>query len=235
MGAGGPRFRGASSSGGGGFQDIFSGMFGAKSGTTSSINLEDILGSFGSGYSKGGSSFNPFGGTFSKNPYNDFNAKSPKMKSANVSISFDQAVNGVTVKVQSTNIKLPAGINDGQSVKAKLKDGSTVNIKVSVKKDLRFALDGNNILLTLPITYLEAILGANVDVKGFDGSKTTIKIPAGTQSEQKFRIKGKGVPAKKGDMIVMVKVKIPTKLKRNEKKLLNELNKLSNGENPREL
>jgi molecular chaperone DnaJ len=85
---------------------------------------------------------------------------------------------------------------------------------------------------TVPITYLEAILGCVLEVKLFDGSYKKIKIPAGTQYGAQFRVKGAGIPLFKSDMIVKVEVLIPVKISRKEKSLLEELQKLTK-DNPR--
>ena len=205
FGWGGARFNAGQT--GGGFSDMFSGMFGTNSKSqfsNQSINLDDILGAFGGGFSNSFSSNGQSGQNYS-------NRAEQSVKNASVKISFDQAVNGVTVKVLGKKVKIPAGINDGQTIRAKI-DGTTVNIKVTVKSDKNYSLEVNNIVLNLPITIAEAALGATIEIPLYPNGTTKIKVPSGIQNGQLLRVKSKGVPEKNGDLILKIKIQVPKKL-----------------------
>jgi molecular chaperone DnaJ len=93
-----------------------------------------------------------------------------------------------------------------------------------------FARKDNNIFCQLPISFVQATLGATVEVMTLNGTET-LKIPKGTQSGSIFRLKGKGIPHLKGfgrgDQVIETVVKIPTDLNRKQEALLKEFAKLS--------
>ncbi|PID52537.1 MAG: molecular chaperone DnaJ [Candidatus Moraniibacteriota bacterium] len=135
------------------------------------------------------------------------------------------------------SVDIPAGINDGQSIamtgKGEVgKDGAPAGdliITVHVVPDSRFARDGYNITTKKIISFSQAALGDKVDIETVDGN-VKMKIPAGTQSGEIYRIRGKGVPKLRGigrgDHLVEVIVEVPTKLSRKEKKLIEQLRDL---------
>ena len=88
-----------------------------------------------------------------------------------------------------------------------------------------FGRKGSDLTVELPVTYPEAALGAHVEVPTLNGA-VKLKIPAGTPGGKTFRIRGKGAPKPKGghgDLLVTVRVDVPTKLSRDERRLLEEL------------
>jgi molecular chaperone DnaJ len=95
---------------------------------------------------------------------------------------------------------------------------------------------GADLVVEVPITYAEAALGATVEVPTPDGP-VSLKVPAGSESGKLLRIKGRGAPklngGGKGDVLARVRVSVPKKLSKAEKKALEELQKVSK-ENPRE-
>ncbi len=107
-------------------------------------------------------------------------------------------------------------------------------VVVRVAPHRLFGRKGNDLTLELPITFAEAALGANVPVPTLDGP-VTLKIPAGTQSGQTFRIRGKGAPRKggQGDLLVTVRVEVPRRLSREERRLIKQLQEVEVG-SPRE-
>jgi len=132
-------------------------------------------------------------------------------------------------------IKIPAGIDEGQQIKISgagnvgLKGASAGDLYISFKinPDKIFAREGNNILSQIEIDITQAALGDKIEIETIDG-RVILKIPEGTQSGKVFILKEKGVPelnrpGHRGDMIVEVIVKIPTKLSRAGKKILEEL------------
>ena len=131
-------------------------------------------------------------------------------------------------------IKIPAGINNGQTVRmsqlgnAGTKGGPNgdLYIHVRVKDHKRYERNEFDIVTAEPIAVSQAVLGDTIQVETVHGA-VKLKIPAGTQPSTKFKLRGKGVPhiqsASKGDHIVIIDVKIPKKLSRKEKSLFEEL------------
>ena len=91
-------------------------------------------------------------------------------------------------------------------------------------------------MIEVPVTYAEAALGATVEVPTPDG-KISLKVPAGTQDGRLLRVRGRGAPkldgAGRGDLLARVRVAVPTKLSKQEREALENLQKVSR-ENPRE-
>lgn len=137
----------------------------------------------------------------------------------------------VTVKV-----KIPAGVDDGQTIRVNGNGEAgeigtqpgDLYLHVRVAPDKRFVRDGYNILSEAEISFPEAALGTTVNVETIDG-KVTLKIPAGTQSGKVFKLSEKGVPALngrgRGDHLVTVIVKTPTKLSSKQRKILEDFDK----------
>ena len=90
-----------------------------------------------------------------------------------------------------------------------------------------FGRKGNHLTLTVPITFAEAALGAKITVPTLDSGTKTIKIPAGTPSGMKFRVKGQGVETSKvtGDLLVEVQVDVPTDLSAKQSAAIEALQK----------
>jgi molecular chaperone DnaJ len=97
-----------------------------------------------------------------------------------------------------------------------------------------FGRRDTDLTITVPITFAEAALGAEVKVPTLDGPPVTIKVPAGTRSGRTFRVKGRGVPKSKGagDLLVSVEVAVPNKLSPEERKAVEALAAAAN-ESPR--
>jgi len=108
-------------------------------------------------------------------------------------------------------------------------------LRIAVRPHEFFQREGNDILCSVPITVMEAALGAKIEIPSIDG-KTLLKIPPGTQSGQKFRLRGKGAPSPRngaeGSQIVEVRVVTPKAADERSKEILMELSRL-NPENPR--
>lgn len=132
------------------------------------------------------------------------------------------------------SVDIPAGINDGQSIAMTGKgepgaDGAPAGdliITVHVVPDSRFVRDGYDIRTTKHVTFAQAALGDKVNIETVEGN-VKMKIPAGTQSGEIYRIRGKGVPKLRGigrgDHLVEVIVDVPVKLTRTQKKLIEQL------------
>lgn len=233
MGGAGARF---SPGAGGGFEDIFGGMFGGGRGPQQGQGgFEDILGGMFGGKQGG---FGGFGGFGKPRPTKGANV------SANTSIPFRDAVTGTTVQLnvggKRFTARIPAGVTDGQKIRLRGKgqDGvaggepGDLIITVTVEKHPLFGLKGKNIVLDLPVSFPEAALGANVEVPTIDGQSVTVKIPAGTSSGTTLRVKGKGVGG--GDMLVTVQVVVPRKLGKEAKEAVEAFVAASKDADPRE-
>lgn len=133
-------------------------------------------------------------------------------------------------------VKIPAGIDSGQTIRiegageageAGTKPGD-LYLLINAREDKRFIRQGADVRSDVNITFPKAALGTAVDVETVEG-KVTLKIPAGTQSGKVFRLSGRGLPhlhsSRKGDHLVTVVVETPTRLTREQKKLLEEFEK----------
>lgn len=141
---------------------------------------------------------------------------------------------GKTLSKKDISIEVPAGVDNGTQLRITGKGSSGTNggpngdiyIEFSVKEHPLFKREGNDIYLDLPITIPEAVLGCKKEIPTIYGN-LVLQIDAGTQSDTKMRIKGKGVAnpntGRKGDMYVIVNVMIPTKVDRNQKQLFKDL------------
>jgi len=149
-----------------------------------------------------------------------------------------------TIPAQETiTVRIPAGVGTGYRMRVPRKGGGGrlggavghLYLIITVRPHEFFSRDGDDIYCIVPITVSEAALGTKIDVPTIDG-KTRLRIPPGTQSGQKFRLRGKGVPSLrsngKGNQIVEVQVVIPQVADERSKEILRELAKL-NPENPR--
>ncbi|MDR2566964.1 MAG: DnaJ domain-containing protein [Bifidobacteriaceae bacterium] len=246
MAAGGARFSAGpgGAAGGGGFDDMFSAMFGGgrgnsrvrySTGAGGDFNLEDILGAFGGGGFSGG--FGP--GAAGPAAGGDLHAS--------VTLPFRDAAAGstqvLTIDGQSMTVRIPAGVRNGQKIKLAGKGqpsrtggvpGDLV-ITVTVPVHPVFSLDGNNLRLTVPVTFAEAALGARVEVPTLDGGAVTVKVPGGTPTGRTLRVKGKGITTAKGtgDMLVTINVAVPQKVSGKAKEALEQLREATRGEDPR--
>ncbi len=140
---------------------------------------------------------------------------------------------GVRNETVTINVKIPAGIDDGQSIRLSGRGAAGSSgqagdlfLRVSVMPDSRFKRQGFEIITKAEISFTQAALGDNIPIETVDG-QVKLKIPDGTQSGKVFKIKGKGVPhlnsRSRGDHLVEVIVKTPTGLNKQQKKLLEEL------------
>jgi len=143
---------------------------------------------------------------------------------------------GIKNDVTSLSIKIPAGVGDGESIKF-VGQGQAgphgtpagdLYLRVRVRADKRWSRSGNDIKTKLEITYSEAVLGTKKGVETIDG-EVILKIPEATVSGQVIAIRGRGIPRLRsngrGDHLVEVVIKVPGKLSRDQRKILEELAK----------
>ncbi len=150
---------------------------------------------------------------------------------------------GIVGTDKQIKVRLPAGIENGQTIKYRgngepgIKGGPAGDLYITaeVLPHPVFVRDGGDIMLTIPISYTEASLGAKVEVPTING-RVSLKIPAGTHSGKVFKLKGKGSQKlhsnSNGDMLVTVKITPPKKVNRRQRQLLEELEEFN--ENPRD-
>ncbi|MBI5198154.1 MAG: molecular chaperone DnaJ [Nitrospirae bacterium] len=141
-------------------------------------------------------------------------------------------------KERTLSLKIPAGVETGSRLRLTGEGESGVNggpsgdlyVVIAVRDHPVFTRDGNDVLCEIPISFVQATIGGEVEVPTLTG-KTTLKIPAGSQPGKTFRLKAKGIANLKGygigDQIVRVNVEIPKKVTPRQKELLEEFSKIT--------
>ena len=218
-GQGFPGGAGGFPGGAAGFEDVFSNLFGG--------------GGMGGG-------FGGFGG---------FGPQRGQDITHRATIDFIDSIKGTTLKLNferggQVQVKIPAGIQDGQKVKVRGKGQPSPNggeagdllVSVHVKPHPVFARDGNNLRVTVPVTFVEATLGATISVPTLGGDPVKLKVAPGTPNGRVLRVKGKGVELAKGtgDLLATVEIAVPSHLSEKAKKALEAFNELVPQEDPRE-
>lgn len=215
-GAGGQGFPGGFP-GGGGFEDVFSNLFGG-----------------GGAGRRGG-----FGGGFGPQRGSDL--------TMTTTLNFIDGVKGTSIKVnlggKDVSVNIPAGVNDGQKIKLRGKGQASPNggeagdliITCNIKPHPIFSRDGNNIRVTVPVTFAEAVLGATILVPTLGGEPVKLKVAPGTPNGRVLRVKGRGVVTAKheGDLLATVEIAVPSHVSDKAKKALEEFDGLLPDEDPR--
>ena len=141
---------------------------------------------------------------------------------------------GVQRRTRSVKVRIPAGVEDGQRIRVKGRgapgrgNGPSGDLYVVVHVDRHplFGRRGRNLTLTVPLTFPESALGTTITVPTLD-DPVTLRIPAGTSSNQTFRVKGRGVPTAGrrggGDLMVTVDITVPKKLNDEQRAAVEEL------------
>lgn len=241
MGAGAPRFTAGGGGQSGGFEDVFGGMFGQgnQRTTRSAGGFDDIFG-------------NLFGGGNFGQPSGGFRGQGGPSKgrdvTATTSLDFVSAIKGETVKLQAAgskpiSVKIPAGVSDGQKIRLKGKGEPSIDggpagdltLTVTVRKHPVFERDGLNLRVDVPVTFVEATLGATIEVPTLGGDPVKLRVTPGTPSGRVLRVKGRGVTTSKatGDLLAMVQVAVPSHLTADAKDHLEAFAKAMPVENPR--
>ncbi len=169
-----------------------------------------------------------------------------------VSLTFDRAIRGTTLDLDITDgdgkkrrvtVRIPPGVREGQKIRVRGQGQGRVGhaqrgdlyVVCHIKPHSYFERDGDDILLTVPVTVAEAALGSKIDVPSIDGMKT-VTIPPGTASGTKLRLAGMGVQnptsARRGDQFVIVRIVPPRQLTPEQRSILEALAKTET-DNPR--
>jgi molecular chaperone DnaJ len=223
--------------GAGGGYDNMSGMFGGGQGA----DFGDIFSSmFGGG---GGQRFGQASGGFRGwgGP-----TKGQDIVSG-VTVDFFEAIHGETMSLNTptgnVKVKIPAGTVDQQKIRLRGKghpsqDGGApgdIVLTVTVGKHPVFERDGDNIRVNVPVTFVEAALGATIEVPTLEGEPVKLKVAPGTPSGRVLRVKGRGVKTAKaqGDLLAIVQVAVPSHLEGKAKEALEAFAAVAPAENPR--
>jgi curved DNA-binding protein len=185
----------------GGFGDLFEGMFGGR---------------------RGGAGFSARGGDHE----------------ATLELSLEEAVRGGRRKItfadgRDYEVNVPAGVRDGQIIRLAGEGGEGVGggpsgdllLRVRIRPHPRFRVDGRDLHTDLPVTPSEAALGAEVPVRMLDGSTTRLKVPAGSSSGRKLRLRGQGMPG--GDLYATLMIHVPKNMTKEERELYERLAEVS--------
>ena len=217
---GGARFT-AGGQGAGGFEDVFSNLFGG--------GARGFPGGFGGGF--------------------DFGPAAGVDLTARTSLDFIDSIKGATIKLslqgmEPLNVKIPAGVQDGQKIKLRGKGRPSPNggpsgdliVTVRVKPHPVFTRDGANLRVTVPVTFTEAAFGANILVPTLGGEPVKLKIHPGIPNGRVLRIQGRGVDAgnTRGDLLATIEVAVPAHLSEKAKKALQDFQEVMPNEDPRE-
>ena len=218
---GGARFTAGGQGQGGGFEDVFSNLFGGG----------------GRGFPGG------FGGGF------DFGPQPGVDLTARTSLDFIDSIKGATIKLvlqgmEPLNVKITAGVQDGQRIKLRGKGRPSPSggpsgdliVTVRVKPHPVFTRDGANLRVTVPVTFTEAALGANILVPTLGGDTVKLKIHPGIPNGRVLRIQGRGVDAgnTRGDLLATIEVAVTSHLSEKAKKALQDFQEVMPNEDPRE-
>lgn len=141
---------------------------------------------------------------------------------------------GVAKRAEEITIAIPAGIDDGEMIRLSGRGEAApggvagdLYVKIHVEKHSILRRDGANLLMDLPLKLTEALLGASRQLTTLDGD-LTLKIPAGITHGELLRVRDRGVPLRgnrRGDLLVRIIIKMPTKLSKKSQQLIEELKK----------
>jgi len=145
---------------------------------------------------------------------------------------------------RTMTVRIPAGVRDGQRIRLKGKgapgerggpDGD-LYVVVHAGKHPVFGRKGDNLTITVPVTFPEAVLGAEIKVPTLGGAPVTLRLPPGTASGRTFRIRGRGVTrtdGTKGDLLATAEVAVPDHVDGSAKEALESFRTATEGDDPR--
>ena len=169
---------------------------------------------------------------------------------ATTTISFRDSIFGTELdlklapqggKANSVTTRIPGGINDGAKIKLKGRGGNgpagpgDLFVTVNVVKHPVFSRNELNLLMSLPVTFTEAALGADIKVPTIDGDEVIVRIAPGTPSGRTLRVKSRGVKTARGtgDLLITVEVQVPQRVDGKAKEALEAFAKATEEFNPR--
>jgi molecular chaperone DnaJ len=161
---------------------------------------------------------------------------------SSVTISFRDAIFGKQIDIsKGLTVRIPAGISDGGKVRVKGRGEpgeagpGDLYVIVSVVPHPIFSRKGENIHFTVPVSFTEAALGADIPVPTLDGDEVKVRIAPGTQNGKTFRVKGRGVKkgVNAGDLMVSIEVQVPQRVDGKAKRALEEFAEATKDENLR--
>lgn len=142
---------------------------------------------------------------------------------------------GVQRRPREVKVRIPPGVRDGQRIRLKGRGGPGRNggpagdlfVEVKVQTHPLFSREDDNLVLHVPVTYPEAVLGADIEVPTLDGARVTIRLRPGTQPGTKYRVRGKGIATPKhiGDLIAVIDVAVPSEPTAEERRAIEQLKK----------
>ena len=152
---------------------------------------------------------------------------------------------GRGLSTRTMQVRIPGGVSDGQRIRLKGKGAAgerggpsgDLYVTVHVTPHSVFGRKGDNLTVTVPVTFPEAALGAEVKVPTLGGSPVTVRLPAGTSNGRTLRVRGKGATRKdgsRGDLLVTVDVRVPQKLDNEAREALQKFQDATAGQDPRE-
>ncbi len=152
---------------------------------------------------------------------------------------------GRAMSTRTIQARIPAGVGDGQRIKLKGKGApgerggpaGDLYVRVHVSPHPVFGRSGHNLTVTVPVTFPEATLGAEIKVPSHRGMPVSVRIPAGTPNGRTFRVRGKGVrrsDGTMGDLLVTVNVQVPKDLGDKAKQALETFREVTAGPDPRD-
>jgi molecular chaperone DnaJ len=151
---------------------------------------------------------------------------------------------GRAPSTRTMNVRIPAGVQDGQRIRLKGKGAQgerggppgDLYVDVHVRSHPVFGRRGEHLAITVPVTFPEAALGAEIKVPTLGGAPVTVKLPPGTANGRTLRVRGRGAPRKdgtRGDLLVTVEVAVPQNLSDSAREALAAFQEATAGENPR--
>lgn len=214
----------------------FEQMFGGGMGGGGFSSFFDAL--FGSGMGGARSGGSPFTQTRSAGSRFGYDTRPAQSEAAEVpvDVTLEEAFHGASRMLQTEDgtrmeVNIPRGVKTGSRVRMRgSAAGGDIYLRVNVTPDSRFTRDGNDLRVTVPVDLYTAVLGGETQVPTLE-RPVVLTIPAGTQNGKTFRLRGLGMPDlkqpdKRGDLMAVVEVSLPTRLSDEEKRHFEALRQL---------
>src|SRR5262249_39566150 len=130
-------------------------------------------------------------------------------------------------------LTVPAGVEEGKKLRlaGQGPGGADLIVRLHIAPHEYFRREGNNVVLDVPLTLPEAVLGTKVDVPTLDGTRLTVKVPQGTSGGARLRLRGKGIAG--GDQFIEIKVAVPAPANDRGRELIEEFARQTPQRNPR--